>query len=178
VCVVFKRHTRAGRAEWPSRGASGSTPSRKPWGSLRLSSNLVTLVPLSLATSSAEWGVGLVSGEVSEDLRWGELRKLFVVGALASLQVGPDAGNLMGLRRAAHTVAKALDLQAWLRDSTSSGKQKGPGCNALKRNIRGNRFAAFQSDSDSDAESDEDSTPESDSKSEVDSEAKDSEDTL
>merc|ERR1712232_482708 len=38
---------------------------------------------------------------LSQDLQWGEHKQLKVIGSLASLQVGPDAGNLMGIRRAA-----------------------------------------------------------------------------
>lgn len=84
--------------------------------------------------------VDIVSGfpTLSQDLQWGDFQQLFVIGALASLQVGPDAGNLMGLRRAAQIVASALDLRAWLKDTKS-----------VLRNIRGNRFDALESDSDS-----------------------------
>ena len=47
---------------------------------------------------------------LTEDLQWNKKThpNLFVVGALAALQMGPDAGNLMGLRRAATVVANAL----------------------------------------------------------------------
>lgn len=57
--------------------------------------------------------VELVGGfpELSQDLQWGGFKQLFVIGALASLQVGPDAGNLMGLRRAAQIVAHAMNLR-------------------------------------------------------------------
>eukprot|EP00438_Fugacium_kawagutii_P006816 Skav227014 [mRNA] locus=scaffold456:55310:56680:+ [translate_table: standard] len=75
---------------------------------------------------------------LSADLQWGNFKQLFIMGALASLQVGPDAGNLMGLRRAAQIVANALDLRAWLRDTKS-----------VIGNIRGNRYDAL-GDSDSD----------------------------
>ena len=56
---------------------------------------------------------------VSVDLEWS--KNLFVVGALASLNVGPDSGNIMGARRAASIVANALECKAWLRDSDSRG---------------------------------------------------------
>ena len=56
---------------------------------------------------------------VSVDLEWS--KNLFVVGALASLNVGPDSGNIMGARRAASIVANALECKAWLRDSNSRG---------------------------------------------------------
>ena len=82
---------------------------------------------------------------ISQDLQWGEAKQLFVVGALASLQVGPDAGNLMGLRRAAHIVANVLGLRTWLKDTAS-----------VLGNIRGNRYAALDSDSDSDSDSEGD----------------------
>ncbi|CAJ1339093.1 unnamed protein product [Effrenium voratum] len=83
---------------------------------------------------------------VSQDLQWGSLSQLFVMGALASLQVGPDAGNLMGLRRAAHIVANVLGLRDWLKDTAS-----------VLGNVRGNRYAALgapDSDSESDRSSD------------------------
>ena len=70
---------------------------------------------------------------LTTDLQWGDFSQLFVIGALASLQVGPDAANLMGLRRAAQIVANALDLRAWLRDTKS-----------VLGNIRGNRYAALE----------------------------------
>eukprot|EP00977_Amphora_coffeiformis_P009724 scaffold2243_cov165-Amphora_coffeaeformis.AAC.4 len=54
---------------------------------------------------------------LTEDLQWDtKHRNLFVVGAMAALQVGPDAGNLMGIRRAATVVANALDCRCWLRE--------------------------------------------------------------
>ena len=81
---------------------------------------------------------------ISQDLRWGDFKNLFVIGALASLQVGPDAGNLMGLRRAGHIMANVLGLREWLKDTGS-----------ILGNIRGNRYAALgDSDESSDAESD------------------------
>jgi hypothetical protein len=65
-----------------------------------------------------------------------------VVGGLASLAVGPDAANLMGIARAAETVANALSCKEWLREEES--------------NVLSNPFAAFLVDSDisSDEESD------------------------
>ena len=47
------------------------------------------------------------------DLEW--TKNLFVVGALASLNTGPDSGNIMGARRAASIVANALECKSWLR---------------------------------------------------------------
>jgi len=81
---------------------------------------------------------------LSQDLQWGGLKKLFVIGALAALQVGPDAGNLMGLRRSVQIVASALDLRGWLRDASS-----------VLCNVRGNRFAALDDNSDDNSEEDD-----------------------
>jgi len=76
---------------------------------------------------------------LSQDLQWAGMSKLFVVGALAALQVGPDAGNLMGLRRAAQVLSSALDLRGWLREVGS-----------VLGNIRGNRYSALFDDSSED----------------------------
>lgn len=59
--------------------------------------------------------IDIVGGlpDVSVDLEW--TRNLFVVGALASLNVGPDGGNIMGARRAATIVSNALECKSWLR---------------------------------------------------------------
>ena len=59
---------------------------------------------------------------VNTDLEW--TKNLYVVGALSSLNVGPDAGNVMGARRAASIVAGALDCKSWLRkeEGTLSNK--------------------------------------------------------
>eukprot|EP00804_Cyclotella_cryptica_P018221 CCRYP_005960-RA/>CCRYP_005960-RA protein AED:0.03 eAED:0.03 QI:75/1/1/1/1/1/3/59/463 len=51
---------------------------------------------------------------ISVDLEW--TKNLFCVGALASLNVGPDSGNIMGARRGASIVANTLECKAWLRD--------------------------------------------------------------
>lgn len=64
-------------------------------------------------------------------------------GGLASLAVGPDAANLMGISRAAETVANALSCKVWLREEES--------------NVLSNPFAAFLDDTtsiSSDEESD------------------------
>jgi hypothetical protein len=67
-----------------------------------------------------KWPIDIVGGypDVSEDLRVTE--NLHVVGGLASLAVGPDAANLMGMSRAAEIVANALKTKEWLRDTTSN----------------------------------------------------------
>ena len=71
-------------------------------------------VPL-LANAARDFGLPVVDGlpALDDDLAWGDER-FFVVGALATLQVGPDAGNLTGARRAADVCAANL-----------AGQQKG-----------------------------------------------------
>ncbi|KAK3273533.1 hypothetical protein CYMTET_18231 [Cymbomonas tetramitiformis] len=53
-----------------------------------------------------EFGLPVQSGlpVLSNDLQWGD-EQIFVVGTLAMRQVGPDAANLMGARRAAQLCA-------------------------------------------------------------------------
>ena len=51
---------------------------------------------------------------ISVDLEWA--KHLFVVGALAGLNVGPDSANIMGARRGASIVATELECKSWLRD--------------------------------------------------------------
>lgn len=67
-----------------------------------------------------KWPIPIHGGYplISEDLQWDKRRhrNLYVVGAMAALQVGPDAGNLMGIRRAAIIAANALDCRRWLRE--------------------------------------------------------------
>merc|ERR1712151_1124949 len=53
---------------------------------------------------------------LSQDLQWGVHKQLFVIGSLATLQVGPDAGNLMGIRRAAQILTSTLGFRDWLHD--------------------------------------------------------------
>ena len=67
----------------------------------------------------SKWPIQIESGLpcVTQDLRWKEDLDLFVVGSLGALNIGPDAGNLMGIRRAAQIVANALGSRSWLRDS-------------------------------------------------------------
>lgn len=74
----------------------------------------------------AKCPVKIVGGfpSVSVDLEWS--KNLFVVGALASLNVGPDSGNIMGARRAASIVSNALECRAWLRDADSGGALSNP----------------------------------------------------
>ena len=75
--------------------------------------------------------------DVSVDLEW--RKNLFCVGALGSLNVGPDGSNLMGARRAASIVANTLECKQWLREGSQGG--------ALA-----NKFHLFMEDS-SDSES-------------------------
>jgi len=76
-----------------------------------------------------KWKLPIYEGfpDITEDLQWKESTNstkqnrtpsIFVSGAMAGLQVGPDAGNLMGMRRAATTIASALDCRSWLRATT------------------------------------------------------------
>lgn len=65
----------------------------------------------------------------------------FVVGGLASLSVGPDAGNLMGMRRAAEIVANALHCRCWLRTE----------------NVLQNPFDIFMDDDDDDDSTEDES---------------------
>lgn len=53
---------------------------------------------------------------VTEDVEWRSKTNLFVTGSLASLNLGPDAGNLMGARRAAQLIAGRLGRPSWLRE--------------------------------------------------------------
>jgi len=64
------------------------------------------------------WPIPVYGGlpSITEDLRWKESLPLYVVGGLGALNVGPDAGNLMGIRRAAQLVANELDCRCWLRE--------------------------------------------------------------
>jgi hypothetical protein len=74
---------------------------------------------------------------LSEDLQWGIHKQLFVIGSLASLQVGPDAGNLMGIRRAAQILASTMGLRDWLRKDSQINER------SLQCNIRGNTFGSY-----------------------------------
>lgn len=94
----------------------------------------------------AQWPVPVVGGlpMLSKDLQWGPHAQLFLVGALAALQVGPDAANLMGCRRAALVVAKVLGLRLWQRSFQPKDGSV---------SICGNRYAVL-----SDSEDDDDET--------------------
>lgn len=78
---------------------------------------------------------------VSEDLEW--FPNVFVVGGMAGLNLGPDAGNLMGMRRGATLVANAMGCRSWLRESG---------------NVYANRYSLFEDD-DSDSDSDDEEEP-------------------
>jgi Pyridine nucleotide-disulphide oxidoreductase len=85
------------------------------------------------------WPTEVVGGFpcVSEDLEWA--KNIYVLGGLGSLNIGPDAANLMGMRRGAQLIANAMECRCWLRQS-----------NVLK-----NPFDALMEDT-SDSESDDD----------------------
>eukprot|EP00980_Cylindrotheca_fusiformis_P002579 scaffold609_cov130-Cylindrotheca_fusiformis.AAC.15 len=89
----------------------------------------------------SQWPIRVEGGLpcVTQDLRWTEGIDLFVVGSLGALNIGPDAGNLMGIRRAAQLVANALGCRRWLRET-----------------VYANPFEVFWSDSSSLSSSDED----------------------
>ena len=59
------------------------------------------------------WPLETVGGFpcVSEDSEW--TKDTYVV---SSLNIGPDAANLMGMRRAAQVVANAMECRCWLRE--------------------------------------------------------------
>ena len=91
----------------------------------------------------SKWPIATHGGfpDVTPDLQWHASRtNIFVVGAMAALQVGPDAGNLMGMRRAARLVANALDCHGWLRERALT-----------------NPFLALWDDSESESDNDSDS---------------------
>ena len=61
---------------------------------------------------------------------------------MSALQVGPDAGNLMGMRRAAYVISDKLNVRQWLR-----------------RTILANQYDAFMfSDSDSESETEDETS--------------------
>jgi hypothetical protein len=53
---------------------------------------------------------------IDQSLRWGDAHEFYVVGALATLQVGPDAHNLAGCQRAARICADSLGASDPLRE--------------------------------------------------------------
>ena len=84
-----------------------------------------------------QWPVPIVGGFpcVSEDAEW-SVDKLFCVGSLSSLSIGPDAANLMGMRRSAQIVANALHCRCWLR----------------QENVLKNAYAVFMEDDSDDSD--------------------------
>ena len=67
-----------------------------------------------------KWPIAIHGGlpAVTQDLRWKDGCNILLAGALAALQVGPDAGNLMGIRRAAVLIANSLNCRGWLHEQT------------------------------------------------------------
>ena len=90
---------------------------------------------------------------ISEDLEW--FPNIFVVGGMAGLNLGPDAGNLMGARRGATLIANALDCRSWLRE---------------KGNIFANRYSLFAVDDDDDDSSSSESESSNDNEEPADKE--------
>lgn len=70
-----------------------------------------------------KWPTKIAGGfpSISEDLEWTD--NLFVVGGLGSLNIGPDAGNVMGMKRAASIVANQLGCRCWLRETKVLGSR-------------------------------------------------------
>ena len=75
-----------------------------------------TVHPL-LKQITEQWEARIVGGFplVSEDLELSD--DLFILGGMASLNLGPDAGNLMGIKRGAAIIANKLECRCWLRES-------------------------------------------------------------
>ena len=99
-----------------------------------------------------QWPVPIKGGfpSVTEDMEWSreysDANGIFVAGALGSLNLGPDAGNLMGAKRSAQLIANVLSCRSWLRES----------------DVLQNRFSLFWSDSDSESDSDDSDSDDSD----------------
>ncbi len=73
----------------------------------------IPLIANILSNCQQELGLECVSGlpRVNDHMRWGnEKSSLYIVGALAMLQAGPDAANLMGIKQAAVAVADDLGI--------------------------------------------------------------------
>jgi hypothetical protein len=94
------------------------------------------------------WPIPMEGGlpSITEDLRWKQNLSLYVVGNLGSLNTGPDAGNLMGIRRAAQLVANALECRYWLRETAL--------VNPFEALLLGDE-ESFNSDTDASSSSDE-----------------------
>lgn len=81
---------------------------------------------------------------LQDDMQWGHDAPLFVCGSLAALQIGPDAGNMSGARRAALQCAHAI-MSAHSRDRSSrssasaSSRSKSQAGRARARGRRGRR---------------------------------------
>lgn len=101
-----------------------------------------TVSPI-MRSMQQRWPVDIVGGlpDIGEDLRW--TKKLYILGGVAALSVGPDAGNLMGIARAAQTISNDLESNQWIfREETNNTRYP---------------FEAFLDDSDSECSSDEES---------------------
>ena len=102
----------------------------------------VASVPL-LAGLAKDLDLPVVAGlpALDDTLAWGGEERLFVVGALAALQVGPDAANLAGARRAADICAANLGCHDALVE---------------KGNVLANIFDVFGADDDDSSDDDDD----------------------
>ena len=102
----------------------------------------VASVPL-LAGLAKDLDLPVVAGlpALDDTLAWGGDERLFVVGALAALQVGPDAANLAGARRAADICAANLGCHDALVE---------------KGNVLANIFDVFGADDDDSSDDDDD----------------------
>jgi G3E family GTPase/glycine/D-amino acid oxidase-like deaminating enzyme len=99
----------------------------------------VNAVPL-LRDVAARFDLPIIGSlpNIDEDLQWGD-ENIYVVGAFAQLEMGPDAGNLSGCRRCADRFADNLGAFAMFSEVSA---------------FRTNAYEAlFQSDSDSDSDS-------------------------
>jgi hypothetical protein len=68
----------------------------------------VNAIPL-LRNVTTQWDLPLIGTlpDLNEDLQWGD-ENFIVIGAFAMLEIGPDSGNLTGIRRAAAICADKL----------------------------------------------------------------------
>jgi lysine/ornithine N-monooxygenase len=110
---------------------------------------------------------------ITEDLQFPCREKLCVVGSLSSLNTGPDAANLMGIKRSANIVANTLNCRSWLRDEGGNendndddeeGKNNGRRSRGGGGGVLTNQFRHLQwsDDESSDCSSDSDQDEEKD----------------
>lgn len=106
---------------------------------------------------------------ITEDLQHPYRDRLCFVGSLSSLNTGPDAANLMGIKRSANIVANTLDCRSWLRNeggNENDDQEKEEGINSNgRRSNRGvgggvltNQFRHLQWSDDESSDSDSSSS--------------------